>query len=175
MNQNKNSESFPSEIDAKRARFADYAKDAIKSGLYGVLFAGMFGAAAMSVLESEKTYTNVVQPTISEACGEPGSKKVDYRAKGLSVELVAGTLLAYPEKIREICATVNAAVGTYYVKNGNYLVNNTQVYALANVLGVDAKVANAAIEQEGFKRAVKETKAETQQPYANSNFSGPNR
>ena len=112
MNQNKNSESFPSEIDAKRARFADYAKDAIKSGLYGVLFAGMFGAAAMSVLESEKTYTNVVQPTISEACGEPGSKKVDYRAKGLSVELVAGTLLAYPEKIREICATVNAAVGT---------------------------------------------------------------
>ena len=172
MNENQNAASLPNNLDAKRARFSDYAKDAIKSGMYGVLLAGMLGAAAMSVLQSEKTYKNVVQPTISEACAEPGSKQVDYRAKGLSVELVAGALLSHPKEIQNICATVNAAVGTYYVKNGNFLANNTEVYALVGALGVDAKIANAAIEHEGFKRAAETKKSEIQNTYGNSDSSG---
>lgn len=144
----------------------------MKTGLYVMLLAGMLGAAAISVLDSKKTYETVVQPTISEACAEPGSKKVDYHAKGLSVELAAGMLLSQPKKIQEICATINAAVGTYYVTNGNYLVNNIQVYALANVLGVDAKVANAAIEHEGFKRVAEAKKAEIQKTHGTSDSSG---
>lgn len=85
---------------------------------------------------------------------------------------MAGTLLSHPKEIQKICATVNATVGTYFVKNGNFLANNTEVYALVDALGVDASVARSAIKQESVRRAAGAQEPVIQNTYGTSDSSG---
>lgn len=176
MTENKNAASFPSENDAKiakRARFVDCAKDAMKSGLYGILLAGTLGAVALGsikILESEKTHRDVVQPIISEACVPTGSSNGGNRLAGLPAELAAGMLLKHSKEIQQICAAINAAIEPKHGMD-NFGAKYMQVYALANVLNVTRQVAAAAIAQEESERAGKALKAGIEKTYANPDFS----
>lgn len=138
--------------------------------------AGAFGAAAIGVIQmhdANATYNTVVKPTINNACTPPGAYMVDYRTQGLSGDLVAGMLLTHPEHTRQICATVNAALKNDTMPN-NFMLDNTSVHALANVLGVDAKVANAAIQEADFQKLLQEKKEAVAHTYANPvSMSGP--
>lgn len=180
MTENKNAASFPSENDAKiakRARFVDCAKDAMKSGLYGILLAGTLGAVALGsveILKSEQIHRDIVEPTISRACPPIGPQPIGNRLVGLPAELAAGMVLLRPKEIREICLVINAARDSKYDMN-NFEGRSTGVYVLSNVLDVTAQVARIAIKQEKSRQALEAGKSSIQQLDTNSELArGPN-
>ena len=172
MSTEQTSASSSNKNNTKLAKFADYTKVGVKGVLYGMLFAGALGATATAVmnkLESEKAHRTIVQSIVGDACMPNGAYRGYYIGLGDDINLAAGMLLQRPEKFQEVCAAITASFSTGESEPKN------QVHVLAGVLGVTEEFANAAIEQEKIRQAVKEKKSEIQQTYPNTDFSGPNR
>lgn len=175
MSTEQTSASSSSKNSTKLAKLSGYTKFGVQGVFYGMLFAGALGAAATAVMnkleldKSEKAHRTMMQSIVGEACMPNGAYRGYYIGLGDDINLAAGMLLQHPKKFQEVCAAITASMSIRESEPKN------QVHVLASVFGVTEQVANAAIEQEKLNLAVKEKKSEVQQPYTNTDFSGPSR
>lgn len=166
MSTEQTSASSSNKNNTKLAKFADYTKGV----LYGMLFAGALGATAAAVmnkLESEKAHRTIVQSIVGDACMPNGAYRGYYIGLGDDINLAAGMLLQRPGYFQEICASIAASISIRDSELKN------QVHVLAGVLGVTEEFAKLEVEKDKLNRAEKMNKAQSQQTYPNSDFSGP--
>lgn len=120
----------------------------IKSIAVGALLAASLGAAAYGVVQrgaEVRVYNGLIQPTISESCSPAGPYQGNYHTAGVSTVVASSLLLKHPERTKEICAIVNNSLNV--ATEQKKALDNGDLYALANSLGLDLDTAQQVIFQ----------------------------